>query len=76
VSVLFSKITTKAQTTVPKGVREALGVKPGDMLVYRISKGRVTLARAEPVDRTYLKAVESTLSEWTSAADAAAYDDL
>jgi AbrB family looped-hinge helix DNA binding protein len=46
VSVLFSKITAKAQTTVPKEVREALGVKPGDMLVYRISKGRVTLARA------------------------------
>jgi AbrB family looped-hinge helix DNA binding protein len=74
--MLFSKITAKAQTTVPKGVREALGVKPGDMLVYRISKGRVTLARAEPVDRTYLKAVESTLSEWTSAEDAAAYDDV
>jgi AbrB family looped-hinge helix DNA binding protein len=75
-SVLFSKITAKAQTTVPKEVREALGVKSGDMLVYRISKGKVTLARAEPVDRTYLKAVESTLSEWTSAEDAAAYDDL
>ena len=75
-SVLFSKITANAQTTVPKEVREALGVKPGDMLVYRISKGRITLARAQPLDRTYLKAVESTLSEWTSAEDAAAYDDL
>jgi len=72
----FSKVTAKAQTTVPKEAREALGVKPGDMLVYRIAKGRVTLARAEPLDRTYLKAVESTLSEWTSAEDAAAYDDL
>lgn len=75
-SVQFSKITSKAQTTVPKEVREALGVKPGDMLVYRIAKGRVTLARAEPVDRAYLKAVESTLSEWASAEDAAAYDKL
>ena len=73
--VVFAKITSKARTTLPKDVREALGVKPGDTLVYRIAKGKVTLARAEPIDRAYLKAVESTLSEWASAEDAA-YDDL
>jgi len=75
-SLLFSKITSKSQTTVPKEVREALGVKPGDMLVYRVAKGKVTLSRAEPIDRAYLKAVESTLSEWASPEDAAAYDKL
>ena len=75
-NAVFGKLTSKAQTTLPKQVREALGVKPGDMLVYRIAKGKVTLARAEPLDRTYLKAVESTLSEWASAEDAAAYDKL
>ena len=42
----FSKLTKKSQTTVPKEVREALGAKPGDTLVYRIARGRVTLARA------------------------------
>ena len=75
-NAVFGKITSKAQTTLPKEVREVLGVKAGDMLVYRIAKGKVTLARAEPMDRAYLKAVESTLSEWSSAEDAAAYDDL
>jgi antitoxin PrlF len=75
-TAVFSKVTAKAQTTVPKEVRSALGVKPGDTLVYRIAKGRVTLARAEPVDRAYLKSVESTLSEWASEEDAAAYDNL
>ena len=75
-NAVFGKITSKAQTTLPKEVREALGVKPGDMLVYRIAKGKVTLARAEPLDRAYLGAVESTLSEWASAEDAAAYDKL
>ena len=75
-NAVFGKITSKAQTTLPKEVREALGVKPGDMLVYRIAKGKVTLARAEPMDRAYLKSVESTLSEWSSAEDAAAYDKL
>ena len=75
-NAVFGKITSKAQTTVPKEVREALGVKPGDMLVYRIAKGKVTLARAEPLDRTYLKGLEATLSEWDSAEDAAAFDKL
>jgi len=76
-TAIFSKITGKAQTTVPKQVREALGVKPGDLLVYRIAKGgKVTLAKGEPLDRAYLKAVEATMSEWTSPADKAAYDDL
>lgn len=76
-TAIFSKITSKAQTTVPKEVRAALGVKPGDLLVYRIAKGgKVTLAKGEPIDRAYLKAVENTLSEWASAEDKAAYDDL
>ena len=75
-TAIFSKITSKAQTTVPKEVREALGVKPGDLLVYRIKGGKVTVAKGEPLDRAYLKAVEATLSEWTSAEDKAAYDDL
>jgi hypothetical protein len=58
-------------------IAAALGVKPGDLLVYRIAKGgKVTLARGEPIDRAYLKAVENTLSEWASPEDKAAYDDL
>jgi AbrB family looped-hinge helix DNA binding protein len=73
---IFGKLTAKAQTTIPKEVREALGAKPGDTLVYRITKNKVTLARAEPLDRAYLKSVESTLSEWDSPEDAAAYDKL
>lgn len=75
-NAVFGKVTSKAQTTLPKEVREALGVKAGDMLVYRIAKGKVTLARAEPMDRTYLNALETTLSEWNSPEDAAAYDKL
>jgi antitoxin PrlF len=75
-TAIFGKLTAKSQTTIPKEVREALGAKPGDTLVYRITKGKVTLARAEPLDRAYLRLVESTLSEWDSPEDAAAYDKL
>lgn len=75
-NAIFGKLTSKAQTTLPKEVREALGVKPGDTLVYRIVAGTVTLARAEPMDKAYLSAVQQTLSEWESPEDTAAYDTL
>lgn len=38
-----STVTAKGQTTVPKSVRQALGVKPGGRIVYRIEGNRVTV---------------------------------
>ena len=34
--MLVSKVTSKAQTTLPSGVRDALGINPGDKLGYEI----------------------------------------
>lgn len=40
------KLTSKAQVTVPKDVRAALGVKPGDMVLFELdTKGKVTLLK-------------------------------
>ncbi|WP_029417784.1 AbrB/MazE/SpoVT family DNA-binding domain-containing protein [Brevundimonas bacteroides] len=72
----FAKITSKAQTTVPKEVREALKAGPGDTLAYRVGPEGVTVSKAEPLDWEYLRALESTLSEWNTPEDAAAFDDL
>jgi AbrB family looped-hinge helix DNA binding protein len=47
-----STITSKHQTTVPKAVREKLGVGPGDVLRWEIVGGTVTLTAAE---RAFLK---------------------
>lgn len=38
-----STLTSKNQTTLPKVVVEALGVKPSDKLVYEIEDGRIIL---------------------------------
>jgi len=38
-----STITAKGQTTVPKVVRQALGVDYGGKIAYRIERGRVTV---------------------------------
>lgn len=75
-SKAYSKLTTKSQTTVPKPVREALRLRPGDAIAYEIKGGVVTLRKETGVDTGYLKAVQETLSEWDTPEDAAAYDDL
>lgn len=42
-----SRITSKGQTTVPKAVRQALGLGPGDAIAFRISQdGSVRVERA------------------------------
>jgi len=43
-----STITVKYQTTVPKEVREKLGVGPGDILKWEVVGDRVQVATAEP----------------------------
>jgi antitoxin PrlF len=71
--MIKSKLTAKAQTTIPQPVREALHLKVGDELVYRIEGERVILTRAptKQVDDPF-----ATFSEWDSEADRAGYASL
>ena len=43
----FSTISSKGQTTVPKPVRQALGVNEGDQIAFRVDESGVTIRRAE-----------------------------
>jgi antitoxin PrlF len=40
-----AKVTSKGQVTVPKVVRDALGIKDGDEVVFRVEGDRAVLAR-------------------------------
>jgi antitoxin PrlF len=40
-----AKMSSKGQVTVPKAVREALGIKEGDDVVFRLEGNRAVLAR-------------------------------
>lgn len=42
---LVSKVTAKAQTTLPSGVRKALAVAAGDSLRYRIEGNRAVIEK-------------------------------
>lgn len=51
--MIESTITAKGQTTLPKAVREALSVHPGDRVRYVIQDGQVRLLGVRPIKRLY-----------------------
>ena len=40
-----AKVTSKGQVTLPKVVRNALGIKEGDEIIFRVEGSRAVLAR-------------------------------
>ena len=48
-----STITSKGQTTLPKSVREALGVRPGDRVRYVVSGDEVRILPVRPLARLF-----------------------
>jgi antitoxin PrlF len=72
--VITSKLTSKAQTTIPQPIRTALKLQEGDELAYEIRGQQVVLTKAS-------RSAEGddpfhAFSEWNSAADRKAYGDL
>jgi len=71
--MITSRLSSKAQTTIPRPVRVALGLTEGDTLVYELVDGQVVLRRLGP------HASEDPFAhfdEWDGEADSVAYADL
>jgi antitoxin PrlF len=56
----MSKITSKGQITVPKAVREALGVYAGDRISFVVHEDGTVTVEAETVDLQALRGVLKT----------------
>jgi len=71
--MITSKLTSKAQTTIPLPVRNALRLAGGDAIAYLIEGDRVVLtkARGQAADDPF-----ATFGEWSSQADRRGYADL
>jgi len=45
-----STITSKGQVTIPKEIREAMGIEPGDRVVFRMDASGRVVVEPETVD--------------------------
>lgn len=67
--MLYSTVTARAQTTLPSGVRKALGIEPGDKLAYHIEGDQAVIRRlpaddpdADPVIGAFLDFLEREMT--------------
>ena len=75
--LVTSKLTSKSQATIPEKIRKVLGLHPGDSVAFEIDDhSKVVIRKATPIDFEFAKALEGTLSEWSSKNDEEAYGDL
>ncbi len=68
------EVTAKGRTTGPRDVRTALGLSPGDRILWEVGPdGTARVRRPGPVDVGYLRAAEGALSGWASETVEEAY---
>lgn len=67
-----STLSAKGQTTIPAAIRRRLGIRPGDTIKYEVEDGAVRICKVEAIDIEWARALESTLTEWSTDED----DDL
>ena len=72
----LATLTAKGQVTIPKTVRDALGLRKGDQLSWELEDGSVRVRAVSPLDVVFLQGVEAGLQEWSSSADDEAFADL
>jgi antitoxin PrlF len=73
--MIIGRITAKAQTTIPRAVRLALGIGPGDEIGYEIDGDKVTMTRVNPHEKDMFLNNFSTFTEWSDEYDSV-YDRL
>jgi antitoxin PrlF len=71
--MITSRIACNGRTTIPREVRDALGVRQGDALAYHIEQGHVVLTHAA---REAAMDPFAAFGEWETAADTRAYGRL
>ena len=71
-TAVYSRVSVKSQTVLPRAVREALEIKPGDTVRYRLTERGVLLEKAPAEgDDPFV-----SFTEWAGKQDDAAYVDL
>ena len=76
-NIMCSKLSSNGQVTIPKKVRESLGLVPGDLVIYEISgDDSVVLRRAKSNKADFNLATSDLFDEWASNEDEKAFSTL
>lgn len=71
-----SRIGARGRTTIPKTIREAAGLREGDLIAFKIEGDRLLLHKVVPGRDEYLHGVNAMMGEWLSPEDEEAWRDL
>jgi len=70
--VAYSRVSVKAQTVLPRAVRDALAIKAGDAVRYRFTDDGIVIDKAQvDADDPFM-----SFTEWSGKHDDDAYSDL
>ena len=75
-TVELARLTARGQTTIPKRIRDAAGLRKGDVLAFDLVGDQLRVRKITKAPDAYLRAVQDTLQEWDSREDETAWRDL
>lgn len=53
-----SKVSTKYQITIPKGIRQKIGISAGDIIVFDVQKDKVQIEKLEEFYEKYAGSIK------------------
>ena len=70
----IARITARGQTTIPKRIRDRIGLRGSDVISFEVEGDRLIVRKVARDD--YLRGLSATLGEWASPEDEDAWRDL
>ena len=71
-----ARIGVRGRTTIPKSIREAAGLRDGDVIAFEIEGDCLVLRKVVPGRDGYLHGLDTMMREWLSPEDEDAWRDL
>ena len=70
----IARITARGQTTIPKRIRDRIGLRDSDVISFEVEDDRLIVRKVARDD--YLQGLAATLGEWASPEDEDAWRGL
>ncbi|MFD1106616.1 AbrB/MazE/SpoVT family DNA-binding domain-containing protein [Sphingobium olei] len=70
------KLTIKHQVTIPRDVRQALGLKAGDEVSFALEDGRAVLMKVDRSEIEWSRFLQAQMPEWDDPQEDAYWAEL